>query len=323
MTPGAPATPHAAPWQVAGALASIYLIWGSTYLAIGIAVETMPPLLMAGARFLLAGGLLYAVMRWQGAPAPSAAQWRGAALVGTLLLLGGNGLVCLAERAVPSSLAALLVATVPLWMVLLPWLAGGHRPPLRTLLALATGLAGVALLTAGGPGHGVDPAAAGMLLAAAVSWAAGSLVARRQRDAPSPLVSTSLHMLCGGAALVLAAALTGDLVRIRPQAMSAASLLSFAYLVTMGSIVGFGSYVWLLRHTSATVATSYSYVNPLVALVLGCLLHHEALGPATPLAAALIIGAVVIMSRPAGGPPADRPGADRPHPILGAGKARP
>jgi len=322
MTPSAPASPATA-WQVAVALCSIYLIWGSTYLAIGIAVETMPPLLMAGARFLLAGGLLYGVMRWRGEPAPSAEQWRGAAIVGTLLLLGGNGLVCLAERSVASSLAALLVATVPLWMVLLPWLAGGSRPPLRTLLALATGLAGVWLLTAGGQAQGVDPLAAFMLLAAALCWAVGSLYARRLRHAPSPLVSTSLNMLCGGAALLIAAVLCGDLARTHPQAMSAASALSFAYLVTMGSIIGFGSYVWLLRHTSATLATSYSYVNPLVALALGCLLHHEALGSTTPLATALIVGAVLVMSRAGSTPPTDRPGTGEPHPILVQKKARP
>jgi drug/metabolite transporter (DMT)-like permease len=322
MSPSTPALP-ATPWQVAIALCSLYLVWGSTYLAIGIAVETMPPLLMAGTRFLIAGGLLYGILRWQGSPAPSPAQWRGALIVGTLLLLGGNGLVCLAERSVASSLAALVVATVPLWMVLLPWIGGGSRPPLRTLLALACGLAGVGLLSAGGQGQGVDLLGASMLLAAALCWALGSLYARRLRDAPTPLVSTSLHMLCGGAALVVVAVLCGDLARTHPQEMTAASLLSFAYLVTMGSIVGFGSYVWLLRHTSATLATSYSYVNPLVALALGCLLHHEALGRATPLATALIVGAVVVMSRPAGGSAADRPGTAGPHPILGQGKARP
>jgi drug/metabolite transporter (DMT)-like permease len=311
-------------WQIALALASIYLIWGSTYLAIGVAVETMPPLLMAGARFLLAGALLYGAMRWRGEPAPSAEQWRSAAIVGTLLLLGGNGLVCLAERSVISSLAALLVATVPLWMVLLPWAIGSSRPPLRTLLALATGLAGVALLTMGGQGQGVDPLGAALLIAATLSWAIGSLWSRQLRHAPSPLVSTSLQMLCGGAALLVLAVLVGDVGRLDPHAMTAASLASFAYLVTVGSIVGFGSYVFLLRHTSATLATSYSYVNPLVALALGCLLHHEPLGASTPLAALLIVGAVVVMSRPAPAvAPGNTPGAAAHAPILPGGRRPP
>ncbi len=312
----APPVSAASAWKIASALAAIYLVWGSTYLAIGVAVESMPPLLMAGARFLLAGGLLYTLVRWRGARAPTRAQWRGAAVVGTLLLLGGNGLVCLAERTVASSLAALLVATVPLWMVLVPWLAGGERPQLRTLAALATGLAGVAVLAGPGGDHLVDWKSAGLLLAAALSWALGSLYARRQQDAPPPLVSASLHMLCGGAALTLAGGLDGEFAGGGLQAISPASGLSFAYLATFGSMVGFGSYVWLLRHTSATLATSYSYVNPLVALLLGCWLHHEPLAPVTPLAAALIVGAVAVMSRPGSPPRPARPGAGARAPIL-------
>jgi drug/metabolite transporter (DMT)-like permease len=306
-------------WQIACALAAIYLIWGSTYLAIGIAVETMPPLVMAGARFLIAGILLYAVMRWRGEPAPSGEQWRGALIVGSLLLLGGNGLVCLAERTVASSLAALVVATVPLWMVLLPWLTGGSRPPARTLIALGTGLVGVGLLTVGGQDHGIDPLGAGMLLAASLCWAIGSLYSRRLRHAHAPLVSTSLQMICGGAVLLVVAIAAGDLPRTRLQAMTASSLVSFLYLVTFGSIVGFGSYVFLLRHTSATLATSYSYVNPLVALALGCLLHHEPLGQSTPIAAALIVGAVLMMSRPAAPSVRKGPGTTSQPPILAEG----
>ena len=259
-------------------------------------------------------------MHLRGGPMPAREHWRSALIIGTLLLLGGNGLVCLAELRVASSLAALVVATVPFWMVALPWLLGGSRPPLRTLIALLSGLLGVGLLTVPGSQQGIDPLGATLLLTASFSWAVGSLVSRQLPHPPSPLVATSLQMICGGAALLLAGAAHGDLAHLQPHEMTTASWLSVAYLITMGSIVGFGSYVFLLRHTSGTLATSYSYVNPLVALALGCLLHHEPLGSWTPLATVLIIGAVVAMSRAHGAARASAPGSLARAPTLDRGE---
>lgn len=277
------------------AFAAVYLIWGSAYLAIRFAIETMPPLMMAGLRFLLAGGLLYAFTRLRGAPRPTGTNWWAAALVGALLL-GANGAVTWAEQWVPSGLAALLIATVPLWMVLLSWFRGGDRPSLATVVGLFVGLAGIALLV--GPsdllaGPRVDPFGALAILLGSISWAAGSLYSRRAPLPKASLLGTGMEMLIGGTLLFSAGFLRGEELHL--GAISLRSALAFGFLVVFGSIVAFTAYFWLLRETSPSRAATYAYVNPVVAVFLGWALASEPVTLLTLVAAALIVVAVAII----------------------------
>jgi drug/metabolite transporter (DMT)-like permease len=308
------------------ALSTIYLIWGSTYLAIRFAIATLPPFLMAGVRFLLAGSLLYALARWRGAKPPRKVHWRSACLVGGLLLLGGNGAVVWAEQRVASGLTALLIAMVPLWMVLLEWARrGGRRPSSRVFLGIALGFGGLGLLV--GPQHlassgRVDPVGAAVLVFATLSWASGSLLARHLEMPPSPLLTTAMEMLAGGALLLAASGLAREWTAIRLADVSLRSLLSVAYLVVFGSLVAFTAYGWLLRVSTPALVGTYAYVNPVVAVFLGWALAGEPLPLRTIVAATVIVTAVVVItterlhappSRPAtGAPPA-------PGPIAGPG----
>jgi drug/metabolite transporter (DMT)-like permease len=286
--------------QLVAAFAAIYVLWGSTYLAILFAIETLPPFWMAASRFLIAGALLYVWARWRGAPAPSRRHWRGAATVGALLLLGGNGGVVWAEQRVPSGLAALLVATVPLWMVMLDGVGRGwRRPPLQVMAGIAIGLGGVALLVGPGTlagGHAVDPLGAAVLVLASLSWASGSLYARRAPLPSSPLLGTAMEMLGGGLFLVVAGLVAGEHHRLDLAAASPKSLLAVAYLVVFGSLVGFTAYVFLLRHTRPALVATYAYVNPVVAVLLGWAFAGEPLSARTLLAGAVIVGAVVLIT---------------------------
>ena len=281
------------------AFAAVYVVWGSTYLAIRIGIETIPPLLMAAVRFLVAGALLYGVSRLRGAPRPARREWRGAAIVGVLLLLGGNGAVVLAERTVPSGVAALLVATVPVWMVVLDWLwRGAARPGPRVFVGLMLGLAGIALLVGPGAfgGGAVDAAGAAILLVGSLSWASGSVYSRRAELPRHAMLATGMEMLCGGTALALAGALHGELAMLHPSTISTASLLGLLYLVGFGSLVGFTAYIWLLDHVPAPRVSTYAYVNPVVAVVLGWAVLGEALTPRMAAAAAVIVAAVVLIT---------------------------
>ncbi len=281
------------------AFAAVYLVWGSTYLAIRVAIETIPPLLMAGLRFLVAGALLYALSRLSGATRPTRRNWRGAAIVGVLLLLGGNGGVVLAERTVPSGVAALLVATVPVWMVMLDWLwRGAARPGPRVFVGLVLGLAGIGLLVGPGAfgGGAVDATGAAILLVGSLSWAVGSVYSRQAELPRHAMLSTGMEMLCGGAALVLAGALRGELAGLHPAAISTVSLLGLLYLIGFGSLIGFTAYIWLLAHVPAPRVATYAYVNPVVAVVLGWAILGEALTPRMFAAAAVIVGAVVLIT---------------------------
>ena len=286
--------------RVVAAFAAIYLIWGSTYLGIRIAIETLPPFLTAGLRFIIAGPLLYAWARRNGVSRPTGIQWRAAAIVGGLLLLGGNGLVTWGEERVPSGLAALLVATVPLWMVLLDWLfLRGGRPPGRVFLGLILGLAGIVLLI--GPAdllgeHRVDLVGVAMLLLAALSWAIGSLYARRAPLPDAPLLGTSIEMIAGGVLLLLASGVKGEWVQVDLASVSLRSWLALAYLTLMGSIVAFPAYTWLLRVSTPTRVSTYAYVNPVVAVVLGWAIVGEVLTGQMLLAATVIVLAVVIIT---------------------------
>ncbi|MEZ5332202.1 MAG: drug/metabolite exporter YedA [Thermoanaerobaculia bacterium] len=281
-------------------LATVYVIWGSTYLAIRFAVETLPPLLMAGVRFLIAGSLLYGWARWRGVARPTRREWGWSAVVGALLLLGGNGLVCLAETRVPSGLTALLVAMVPLWMVVLEALRpGGSAPPRRVWWGIGLGLVGVAFLV--GPsslvgGEGVDPIGALTLTAATLLWAAGSLVSRGAGLPASPRMSTALQMLTGGGLLVVVGLALGEGGRFDAAAASPKSLLALGYLIVFGALAGFSAYVWLLRVASPALVGTYAFVNPVVAVLLGWALAGEALSPRIGLAAGLIVGAVALIT---------------------------
>ena len=286
--------------RLVAAFAAVYLIWGSTYLAIRLAIDTLPPFTMAGFRFLLAGTLLYGWMRLRRAAPPVRIHWRSAAIVGGLMLLGGNGGVTWAEQSVPSGLAALLIGTVPLWMVILEAMRlGGSRPTRRMGVGLALGLAGIFLLI--GPvnlagGEGVDPIGAGVLLFAALSWAGGSLYSRQAPLPAAPLLGTAMEMLAGGALLLFAGGLTGEWARLDLGAVSSRSLLALAYLVIFGSLMGFTAYLWLLRNTTPARASTYAYVNPMVAVFLGWIVLGEPLTWQTLLAAAVIISAVVLIN---------------------------
>ncbi len=281
------------------AFAAVYLIWGSTYLAIRIAIETMPPFLMAGVRFVVAGGLLYGWARWRGAPRPVRANWPAAALVGALMLFGGTGGVVWAEQRVPSGLTAVLIATVPLWIAMLEWVRGGARPGGRVAVGLVMGLGGIGLLV--GPGElagakGMDLVGAAVLLFASLSWAIGSLYSRRAKLPSSPLLATAMEMLAGGLFLLLAGLITGQAADLDPSRISLQSVAALTYLIVFGSLVAFTAYIWLLRVTLPAQAATYAYVNPVIAVLLGWALGGEPLTARTLLAAAVIISAVVIIT---------------------------
>ncbi|HEX2189378.1 MAG TPA: EamA family transporter, partial [Longimicrobiaceae bacterium] len=286
--------------KVLAAFAAVYVLWGSTYLAIRFAIETLPPFLMASARFLLAGAALYAFVRARGTPRPQRVHWRSAAVVGGLLLFVGNGGVVWAERTVPSGVVALLVAMVPLWMTLLEWLRpGGRRPGRRVVLGLAVGFAGMVLLVGpleiGGAG-GVDPAGAAVVLVATLAWAVGSIYSRSAQLPDDPLLATGMEMIAGGVLLAAAGLARGELGAWDPAAVSTASVLAFAYLVTFGSLVGFTAYVWLLRVSTPARVSTYAYVNPVVAVLLGWMIAGEPLNARILGAAAIIVVAVAAIT---------------------------
>lgn len=293
---------------ILAALGAVYILWGSTYLAIRFAVETLPPFLMAGVRFTVAGAILYGWRRAVGFPRPTAKQWRAATVVGALMLLGGNGGVVWAEQWIESGTTALIVASVPFWMVLLDWLRpGGQRPRPRIWAGILIGFAGVLLLM-GGPGAAPEYTTAFIvLLLASIAWAAGSLYSR-SAALPAPLLATGMQMLTGGLLLLAAGAATGEVAGLDPATFSTRSLLALLYLIVFGALIGYSAYVWLLRVTEPALASTYAYVNPVVAVILGWLLADERMSAGILLAAAVIVGGVVLITtaraRPGGPPPA-------------------
>ncbi len=293
---GRPATPSIA--LVLAAFAAIYVIWGSTYLAIRVVVLTMPPLLSAGLRFSVAGAILYWVMRWRGEARPTRTHWLGAAICGTLMLLGGNGGVVLAETIIDSGVAALLVATVPMWMVAVNALRpGGVWPSLAEVSGLVVGFAGVWVLVQPVAGGGVNPLGALLVVCASLSWASGSIYSRHAPLPKSPLLSTAMQMLGGGAALFVAGTLRGEWGGVDPARWSVASLGSLLYLIVFGSLVAFSAYVWLLRVSTPARVGTYAFVNPAVAVFLGWLVLSEPLSASLLVAMGLIVVAVVIVTR--------------------------
>ena len=273
--------------RVLAALLSLYLIWGSTFLVIRYALESFPPLLMAALRFLVAGAVLFAWEKARGAALPTARQWRSALLVGTLLT-AANGCVVIAEQWVTSGVAAMAIASVPLWVALFSGLFG-RWPTRGEWLGLAVGLLGVAVLQSGT--LQASPAGAAVLTVSCVSWALGSIYSRRL-DLPKGLMSSAAQMLAGGSVLLAASLLHGE----RMGAPTPRSLVAFAYLVVAGSVVGYSAYQFLLSHVRPTLATSYAYVNPVVAVGLGSLLAGEAVGLRSMGALGLILGGVGLMA---------------------------
>jgi drug/metabolite transporter (DMT)-like permease len=286
------------------AFAAVYLIWGSTYLAIRWAIETMPPFWMAAVRFLVAGVALYVWARWRGAPRPTGRQWRDAAISGTLLLAGGNGAVVVAEQWVPSGLAALLVASVPLWLVVLDALFGAKiRPTRRTTVGLVAGFLGVGVL-AGSPGVGAggpEELLGGLLvLGGSVAWASGSLFSRYAKLPARPRMRVGMQMLCGGVVLTVLSVAAGEPSRLDLSVISTRSWASLAYLIVAGALIGYSAYIWLLTVVTPARAGTYAYVNPVVAMLLGWALADEPLTFRSLLAAAIILGSVVVITTEAG-----------------------
>jgi drug/metabolite transporter (DMT)-like permease len=287
------------PFLIALAMACVYLFWGGTYLGMKIAIETMPPFLMAGARFLIAGGALYIVRRLMGDARPAPREWRDAGIVGALLLLGGNGMVAWAEQTVPSSIASLMVATAPLWMAVIGGLTKMSKPGLGGWAGLVVGFSGIAILvlgSKGSPSGELNPLGVGALLLAAVFWASGSLYSRRAHQPDSPLLWTGMQMIVGGALLLILSLSIGDLGRFDPALLSGRSFAALAYLMIGGSIIGYTAYIWLLKHADTTLASTYAFVNPVVAVLLGWLVAGEQIGTNALAAAAVIIAAVVIIT---------------------------
>lgn len=280
------------------ALITVYVVWGTTYFSIRIVNQTLPALLAASVRFLVAGGVMFAFTVRRGdvrGDRPGRRQWVAAAIIGSALLLGGNGAVAWSERTTPSGLVALIIALVPLWMAFLDAVVLGRRPRPQVALGLLMGFAGAALLV-GSSASGRVPLD-GLLLAvgASISWAAGSLYARNAPLPTRPFVGIGMEMLCGGVGLLVVAALAGDFGRIHLERISLASVLALAYLIVFGSFAGFASYVWLLRNARTSLVSTYAYVNPVVAVFLGWAFLDESISVRTVIAGAIVLAAVAVI----------------------------
>jgi drug/metabolite transporter (DMT)-like permease len=279
---------------------ALYLIWGSTYLAIRWALSSFPPFLMAGIRFVFAGGIMYAWLMLRGQQEQlTFKHWRSAAIIGGLLLVCGNGGVVWAAQTIPSGLVSLFVSVMPIWVVLLDWLRpGGKAPSLPVIAGLIVGFAGVTLLISNGelPNGGIDWLGTGLLILSPLAWSAGSLFSRQASLPKSPLLATAMEMLCGGAFMLVIALCCGEFTRFQPAHVTLPALLSLLYLAVFGSIIGFSSYIWLLKVVSPARVATYAYVNPLVAVFLGWSLAGEPVGPRTILAASVILASVALIT---------------------------
>ena len=287
-------------WKVLLAFAIIYFVWGSTFLAIRVGVREVPPFLLAAMRFFLAGLALYAWMRLRGTPSPSAREWGSATFLALLIFVFDYGLLFWAERRVPSGIAAVMLATIPVFMAIaeIAFLRT-QRLTLRLALALLVGMGGVAVLVGRSASLGdspVDASGAIALIVAAVSWSIAAALSRRLPLPSSKPMSSGAQMLAGGVLLLLASGLLGEFRGFRIQGVSTGAWLALAYLTVAGSIVAFTAYVWLLHHESPTKVGTYAYVNPVVAVVIGYFLGGEALGPRTILGTLLVLVSVVVIT---------------------------
>ena len=285
--------------RIIAAFAAVYIIWGSTYLAIRLAVESIPPFFMSGSRFVLAGTGLYVWLRMRGAAKPTLIQWKSTAAVGAMLLLVGNGGVSWAEQFVPSGVTALIIAITPLWFVVFDWWNRGVKPTTSIVGGLILGTVGVIILI--DPvefvgGEQVDLLGAFVLLVATMSWVWGSLYSRRAEIPSSPLLATAMEMLTGGILLMVLSMASGEMFRMDLAAATNQSWLALLYLVIFGSLIGFTSYIWLLKNVQPALVSTYAYVNPVIAVFLGWLIAAEPLGGRILFAAAIIVGAVALIT---------------------------
>jgi drug/metabolite transporter (DMT)-like permease len=278
------------------AFLGVYVLWGSTYLAIKLVVQSLPPLTLAGIRFTVAGSLMYALLRFRGAPAPNQQHWKGAWAAGTLLVLGGNGLISVAARWIDSGMLAVLAATNPLYMTLFGWWSGeGRRPGWITWMGLLMGLIGIVLLV--NPSLGGDQNWRGFAfgLSAPMLWAAGSLLGRRVKQPESTLLFASMQMITGGLACFLVAAVSGEIFRADWTAGTAQSWWAVAYLLVFGSWLGFSCFILVTKYTPPVMSSTYSYVNPVIAVLLGRWLLQEELTPDRLMGMALTLAGVVLV----------------------------
>ncbi|PZG37985.1 EamA family transporter [Spongiactinospora gelatinilytica] len=294
-----------------GALAIVYVVWGSTYLGIAVMIETIPPLLGAALRFLAAGLLLgaFLLVRKQGAFRMSARQFGGAALVGVLLLTGGNGMVSVAEQYISSGLAALLVASVPLWLVIFRVLVR-DRPNLMTFAGVLVGFAGVAALSLTGGTGGSSTQGVVIILVASLSWSIGSFLAARMPMPPNPFAASTVEMLVGGLVLTVGGLISGE--RLQLAEISSRSWAGLAYMVLVGSLIGFTSYAWLLGNAPISLVSTYAYVNPVVAVLLGAIVLGESVTTQVVLGGLVIVAGVALVVSSSGrrrrpAEPADEP----------------
>jgi len=286
--------------KVITAFAAVYIIWGSTYLAIRYAIQTIPPLFMSSARFLIGGTVLYVSSRLRSGPSTARADWKTAFVLGALLLLFGNGGVAVAEQWVPSGLAAVLVSMVPVWVAVLAWIRpDGKRPSHQAAIGIILGLIGVIILIGFGDmrsAGSVSPFGATILVLSSISWAVGSLYGQHARVSSSPLEASGMQMLSGGTWLLIAGILTGETATFRPEHVSIRSLVAVLYLAMFGSIIAFTAYSWLLKATTPSRAATYAYVNPAVAVVLGWAVASEPLTPRMIVAMCVIVTSVMIIT---------------------------
>jgi len=282
------------------ALLAVYLAWGGTYLGIRFAVETMPPFLLAGTRFVIAGLLLYSWEAARGTTRPEKIHWRNATIIGGLLLLGGNSLVVWAEQAVPSGIAALIVATEPLWITLLAWLwQGDAKPNIYVITGLILGLAGQTLLVSSSIQLNSDHSQVFgyiILSLAALFWAIGSLYSRQAQMPKSAIMSIAIQNLMGGILCLTVGVSVGELGQLNIAHVSARSLVSFAYLVFAGSIIGYSAYIWVLQKTEPAIASTYAFVNPVIAVFLGWALANEQLTIKDIMAVIIILASVILIT---------------------------
>jgi len=286
--------------KIVAAFAALYFIWGSTFLAIGLAVQTIPPLMMMATRSIAAGLILYTIARLRGTPRPSRHLWLPSAAAGALFFLACHGLLAYAQQHVPSGFAAVMMATTPFWFVLVDWARpGGKAPRVTVLAALIPGILGVVLLNARGldaMGGAIDPMMGGLLLLSALFWPLGSLISRQQIARHDPLMVAALQLFCGGIMLAGASALLGEWRGFAPVAVSTPSLLGLAYLVGFGSVLAFTSFLWLLPRVSAPRLATYAYVNPVVAMLLGWSILGESIDTAMLAGSAMIIVSVALVT---------------------------
>jgi drug/metabolite transporter (DMT)-like permease len=295
-----PTQAHAAPGlRVWLALGTVYVVWGSTYLGIAVAIESMPPFLMLALRFAIAGGLLlgWELLRNGRSILPTRREVRDSAIVGSLLLGIGNGFVAFGEQSVPSGIAAILIALMPVWLAVLGWVYFRDRLPRIVILGVLVGLVGVVLLIwPFGGGIVFDLLGIAALILSPVGWSHGSLFAARRARLPSQaLVATALQMLFGSMFLLLEGVLTGELGRFRPEAITLRSVVALVYLITIGSMLAFNAYAWLLRHAPLSLIGTYAYVNPVVAVALGAIFLAEPISVRTLVASAVIVAAVAVI----------------------------